>query len=95
MLFWIIQTILLSIIFICLLHFLIEFYTSVLTIPKVKDLVNNPAKKYETIYNIVANKNSSDYNPSKEDMKNELKNFLKNQMNVSSSTDISDLGTCL
>ena len=95
MFYWIIQTILISIIFICLLHFLIDFYTSVLTVPKVKDLVNNPAKKYETIYNIIAKNSSSDYNPSKEDMKNELKNFLKNQLNVSSSTDISDLGTCL
>ena len=102
MLYWIIQTTIISIIFICLLHFLIDFYTSILTVPKVKDLVNNPAKKYETIYNIIANAHipsdynpPSEYNPNKDDMKNELKNFLKNQLNVSSSTDISTLETSL
>lgn len=104
MFYWIIQITIISIIFICLLHSLIDFYTSILTVPKVKDLVNNPAKKYETIYNIIANKtnppselkyNESELlnNPNKDDMKNELKNFLKNQLNVSSSTDISTLET--
>lgn len=96
MFYWIIQITIISIIFICLLHSLIDFYTSILTVPKVKDLVNNPAKKYETIYNIIANAHipiESNYNPNKDDMKNELKNFLKNQLNVSSSTDISTLET--
>lgn len=97
MLYWIIQITIISIVFIYLLHFLIDFYTSILTVPKVKDLVNNPAKKYETIYNILSNKTNTTNvlknNPNKEDMKNELKSFLKNQLNVSSSTVISSLGT--
>ena len=100
MFYWIIQITIISIIFICLLHYLIDFYTSILTVPKVKDLVNNPAKKYEAIYNIIAhntetpsglkyNESGLLNNPNKDDMKNELKNFLKNQLTLSSSTDVS------
>jgi len=82
MFFWIIQITFISILLIFLVHYLLNFFTSTLTVPKIKDLVNNPAHKYENIYNVIANKNGD----VKSDMKNELKNFLKKQLNVSSST---------
>jgi len=101
MLSWIIQTTVISVILIFLVHYLIEFFKSTLTVPKIKDLVNSPTQKYESMFNIISNKNTSstnnEYNISdlipktNNDMKSELKTFLKKQLNNSSSTDISTL----
>ena len=49
MLFWIIKISLLSIIFILLVHHLLIFLKSTLTVPKIKDLVNSPNQKYQNI----------------------------------------------
>jgi hypothetical protein len=58
MLSWVIQTTLISIIFIFVVHYLINFFKSTLTVPKLKDLVNNPSKKYENMYSIINSNNS-------------------------------------
>jgi hypothetical protein len=55
MLYWTFQVILFSIIFILLVHHIIDFLKSTLTVTKVKDLVNTRNQKYENIYNIVSN----------------------------------------
>ena len=47
MLTWIIQISLISIIFIFLVHHILMFFKKKLTVPKIKDLVNSPNKKYE------------------------------------------------
>lgn len=107
MLYWIIQTIILSIIFIFLVHNLIILLKDNLTVPKVKDLVNSNKQKYENIYNVINNSQISSQNanannlneaylPKKEEtetaMKSELKNFLKRQLgNDTQGTDISTL----
>jgi len=98
MLSWVIQITIISIVLIFLVHHLINFFKSTLTVPKIKDLVNTPTQKYENMYNIINNnqksyKNSSldneysliDLLPKKEEtnMKSELKNFLKSQLNTS------------
>jgi len=59
MLFWVIQITVISIILIFLVHHLIHFFKSTLTVPKIKDLVNTPTQKYENMINII--KNSSTY----------------------------------
>jgi hypothetical protein len=61
MLSWVIQITVISIILIFLVHHLINFFKSTLTVPKIKDLVNTPTQKYENMYNIIQNnlKNSS------------------------------------
>jgi hypothetical protein len=56
MLSWIIQITIISIVLIFLVHHLINFFKSTLTVPKIKDLVNTPTQKYENMYNII-NKN--------------------------------------
>ena len=61
MLSWIIQMTIISIILIFLVHNLINFLKSTLTIPKIKDLINSPVQKYENIYNTI--KNNSNQNP--------------------------------
>ena len=100
MLSWVIQITVISIILIFLIHHLVNFFKSTLTVPKIKDLVNTSTQKYENIYNIIK-KNSNtlqveDYSlidllPKKEEisMKNELKNFLKKQLHSSSETGTS------
>ena len=86
-----------------MVHHLINFFKSTLTVPKIKDLVNTPNKEYKNMYNIIHNNsntsNNEEYNfadliPKKEEtMKNELKNFLKKQLHNSNNqgTDISSL----
>ncbi len=44
-----------SIIFIMLVHHLLLFFKSTLTVTKVKDLVNYPTQKYQDIYNTISN----------------------------------------
>jgi len=97
MLIWIIQTSIISILLIFLVHHLFIYFKNTLTIPKVKNLVNYN-KKYNDLYNLFENSNNTieinekqyteiDLLPksneynNKDIMKNELKNFLKSQLN--------------
>ena len=57
MLSWIIQITIISFVLIFLIHHLINFFKSTLTVPKIKDLLNTPIQKYENIYNIINNNN--------------------------------------
>lgn len=104
MLSWIVQITIISIVLIFLVHHLINFFKSTLTVPKIKDLVNTPTQKYENMYNIINQNNSNNLDLNKEytlidllpkkdepNMKNELKNFLKSQLNISQGTDIMTL----
>lgn len=92
---WIIQISIISIIFIFLVHHLIMFFKSTLTVPKIKDLVNSPNQKYKNIYDTISHKSTSytdiDLLPindsSDTNMKNELKSFLKKQLNNDSDTN--------
>jgi hypothetical protein len=96
MLSWVIQITVISIVLIFLVHHLINFFKSTLTVPKIKDLVNTPTKKYENMYNIINNSPENNINskrdytlidllPKNEEdttMKSELKNFLKSQLHT-------------
>jgi hypothetical protein len=62
MLSWVIQITVISIILIFLVHHLINFFKSTLTVPKIKDLVNTPTQKYENMYNIIQNNLKSNSN---------------------------------
>lgn len=107
MLYWTIQFAIISIILIFLVHHLIHFFKSTLTVPKIKDLVNSPIQKYENIYNIIKNGNNNHNNinnnnpeeytmiellPKIEDEKN-MKNELKNFLKKQfNDTNNNDLG---
>jgi len=90
MLFWTLQITVISIILIFLVHHLILFFKSTLTVPKVKDLVNAPVQKYESIYNTISS-SSNTTNPITQpthdiqSMKDELKNFLKTKIKEDTS----------
>ena len=108
MLSWIIQISLISIIFIFLVHHLITFFKTTLTVPKIKDLVNSSEKKYQKIYDTLSHQTNSQFNsnsytaidllPTQPDnietnsMKDELKNFLKKQLNNESNAENTVVG---
>jgi hypothetical protein len=58
---WIIQITIISIILIFLVHHLINFFKSVLTVPKIKDLVNSPNEKYKDIYETISPNHFREY----------------------------------
>ena len=62
MLTWIIQISIISIIFIFLVHHLLMFFKTTLTVPKIKDLVNSPTQKYQNIYDTISHKSNSNSN---------------------------------
>jgi hypothetical protein len=62
MLSWILQITIISIVLIFLVHYLFNFFKSTLTVPKIKDLVNSPTQKYESMFNIISKNNSKTYN---------------------------------
>jgi hypothetical protein len=65
MLSWIIQITIISFVLIFLVHHLINFFKTTLTVPKIKDLVNSPTQKYQNMYSIINNNdNNSNYNVS-------------------------------
>ena len=70
----VIQITIVSIIFIFVIHYLINFFKDNLTVPKTKDLVNAPNKKYENMYNVISsssNNNSSEDNNNNNNKHNE------------------------
>jgi hypothetical protein len=97
MLSWILQTAVISIIFIFLVHHIFGYLKSTLTIPKIKDLVNSPTKKYQHIFDTISNNEIHNDTPNNQgsytdinllptedtntEMKDELKSFLKKQLN--------------
>lgn len=64
MLSWIIQITIISTVLIFLIHYLINFFKSTLTVPKIKDLVNSPTQKYESMYNVINQKSDPSPPPS-------------------------------
>ena len=61
MLTWVIQFSIISVIFIFLVHHILLFFKSTLTVPKIKDLVNSPNQKYQNIYDTLLHNNASSY----------------------------------
>ena len=79
MLSWAIQFTIISIILIFLVHHLINFFKSTLTVPKIKDLVNSPIQKYENIYQIISNPHLNT---------NTINNLnINNSLNIESNTN--------
>ena len=92
----IIQIIVLSVLIIVLMHYFFVFLKSNLTLPKLKDLLDNPRESYENMYKIINhekdigigkileennnNDTTSINDLPEQNMKDELKNFL-NEMN--------------
>ena len=90
---WIIKVTMVSLLFIFLLHYLYSFFKTTLTSPKLKDLVNKPQEKYNTIYNSLKSTGDGgnihtreDNNTNSSVMKDELKRYLK-ELNFSDTSN--------
>tara|TARA_E500000178_G_C16920105_1_gene706814 strand:+ start:354 stop:644 length:291 start_codon:yes stop_codon:yes gene_type:complete len=95
MLFYLLKTIILSLILILIVHNLYIYFINTLTVPKVKDLIDTPNKKYEEIFKKLndniektserknktknINENIIKKNNASSNMKNELLNFLNSK----------------
>ena len=76
MFFWLIKCIIFLLV-IGLLHYFYSFLIDTLTVPKLRDFVNKPAERYNSI--IAPVYKQSDTQPSSGDeMQNELRDFLSN-----------------
>ena len=90
---WSLQITIISIVLIFLIHHIIHFLKSTLTVPKIKDLVHSPLQKYEhIIQSMTAKESPSLIMHDRDAMKNELKSFLKNQLQKDSCS-YSDVDT--
>jgi len=56
---WILQTIVFSILFIIIIHYLYLFFMNNLTTPIIKDLVYTPSDKYKHMFHIINNNSSN------------------------------------
>jgi|Laugresubdmm15sn_1035100.scaffolds.fasta_scaffold128784_2 hypothetical protein len=84
--FWLLEKIVLSIVFILSIHYLLLYFQANLTIPKQKDMFYAPIKKYNKMYEIIKQRDNQQDNSSiscvddKETMKNELKEFIEKKL---------------
>jgi hypothetical protein len=93
---FVVQSTILSIIFIYITHSLFLYFRDTMTVPKIKDLVNAPSKQYMDMYGIISKSKAYDddnYNDDESDnvredarqivsadMKNELTDFFKKKV---------------
>jgi hypothetical protein len=88
MLFFTLKTIFVSFLLIALIHYLYGFFKNTLTVPKVKDLVNKPAERYNKMFAGINDENDyrqvqergqergQEQNIVPQNMQAELSNFL-------------------
>jgi hypothetical protein len=101
MLLYIVKFSFISLLIIILTHYLYKYFTSLLTTPKVKDLVFVPTKKYDELYELIKQdkqdiKAQAPENPIKSnlDMKSELKKYLNTQLsNIQQTNNIKQYNT--
>lgn len=101
MIVWTLQIIIGSFLFIFLVHHLIGFLKSTLTIPKIKDLVDSPSEKYKNIYAQLSSQQQQQQQQQtnsmplqkEEDtnMKQDLKSFFKKQLKANQADSVTDI----
>lgn len=92
MFFLMIQYTIISLILICIFHYLYDFFKNNLTVPKVKDLVNKPATAYSEMYETI-NKdisNLTSHNVSNPIISNSDKNMSNTYKDDDSNLNMKD-----
>ena len=74
---WIFKVAIVSFLFIFLIHYLYSFFKTTLTSPKVKDLVNKPMRKYDSIYDSLQNSQGYSYMDEQEGGNSSITKILK------------------
>lgn len=87
---WILRTIIFSIIFIGIVHYLYIYFVNNLTTPIVKDLVNIPSNKYKNIYEIINNKETKTENENNSITNYDLKDLVPDLLPAQSVAQMTD-----
>lgn len=82
MIFFTLKTIFISLLLIALIHYLYGFFKNTLTVPKVKDLVNKPAQRYNQMFAGI--NNETDYTVQERDVNKDqqMKYIREKERNV-------------
>ena len=75
---WILQSAIISAIFIFLIHYLVKFFKNTLTSPKIKDFVTLPAQKYKQMFDTI----NQDHRPSVSSLVGESSNPMPETSDV-------------
>lgn len=81
MIFSIIKTSLFSLLFIALIHHLFIFFKNMLTVPKIKDLINSPTERYNEMLDTLQKTSSLNQN------QNQLNSIGENNINKINNED--------
>ena len=72
---WVVRWAVISLALISLVHYIYSFLIDTLTVPKLRDFINKPNDRYNTI---ISTSTKIAPEPIKDDMQNELREFLNN-----------------
>lgn len=86
MLLWCIKAAIVSFIIILVIHSLIGFFKNTLTVPKFKDLVDVPNKRYQSMMDKIYETPPPQRTDDDDSMKKELKDYLRTQLGETFST---------
>jgi hypothetical protein len=75
---WALQWTIISLILIMLVHYLYSFFINTLTVPKVRDLINKPAERYNEILSQDIQRPQETSVVDIDEMQAELRDFLTN-----------------
>jgi uncharacterized membrane protein YhiD involved in acid resistance len=89
MLLWVIQTSILSLVFILIVHHLFRYFVSVFTFPKTKDLLHEPIKQYKQMYEIIGKQNRQTNISLSKNKKISFSSIIKDQT-ANNNTNIQD-----
>ena len=82
------KLILLSLSLILLVHYIFNYLQASFTVPKVKDMINRPKEKYDSIMRVVNKQDSNNVNSNVNDnMKSELDSYI-NEINSNKNENI-------
>ena len=73
---WVFKVAVVSFLFIFLLHYLYSFFKTTLTSPKIKDLVNKPMRRYDSIYDSLQSSQGYGYIEDLEDVNTNMSKIL-------------------
>ena len=87
------KLILLSLSLILLVHYIFNYLQASFTVPKVKDMINRPKEKYDSIMRVVNKQDSNNVNSNVNDnMKSELDSYI-NEINSNKNENIVSLNS--
>ena len=89
----ILKLILLSVSLILLVHYIFNYLQASFTVPKVKDMINRPKEKYDSMMQVINTQKSDNVNSNVNDnMKSELDSYI-NEINSNKNENIDSINS--